>query len=242
MRKNRNLSAIKLREKLGASLFLLQKLLLVAACNGDDQQETRTSAARLTTEATAGSAAPLLPQTPPVVHMPNAQGAMVHSVAPPCSIACSQLAVLRADVPADIEVARHWRFEACQNETCFEGRGSADMMTLDGVEGRYLYLVATNSSGTWTSMVSFQLKRPEPNSTSTIEVIFQPLTATGGGTMTSDEYVIRAKDENVGTEHELLRERVEYKLEARQIGENCSLTCWHGLADTRSTIDADAGS
>jgi hypothetical protein len=238
MRKRPDWLGMQVRTRLGAWLVLLQSLVL-SACDGSGSRETLAIRSHPRADANAGSSAPSRPESAPVTK--NMQSAPVQSVPPICTIACSQLAVLKADLPAEIDVARHWRFEACRNETCFEGRENDDTMIVDGVEGQYLYFVTTDSAGMSTSMVSIQLKRPDKNGPSSIEVSFEPQAISAGGTMPNDQYVIRAKDEDSGTEHELLNESVKYNLESRQIGENCSLSCWHGRVDSRKAFDADAG-
>jgi hypothetical protein len=216
---------------------VLQVLLLVllSACDAAEAPKALGSATRRGAETDAGSAAPAQPQGAPVTPNPPAPPA---PATPPCSIGCGSNAYLAAHLPVDIQLARHWRFEACHNDTCFEGRQTKDAQVVDTDEGAHLYLLSMDSAGMWSSRVSFKLSRMGPDGPTSIEVAFMPESI---GTRSADRYAVRATDEASGVVHVLLDASVTYRIESRVIGENCELSCWVARVDTRNVADSDAG-
>lgn len=160
------------------------------------------------------------------------------NVMPPaiCSIGEPEpMATLLADLPVDIEVARLWTIEACKdNAGCWVTRADADLHVQNDAASSYI-APAFAAMGSSNIYVELRLRRASEER-SYVEVFWSSLGAAADG----DRFTIKAVD-TAGTTHELLDERVDYRIENKSIGPGCAVRITQATVDKRAPSDADAG-
>lgn len=150
---------------------------------------------------------------------------------------CRAAAIFQADLPAAIDVARHWTYRACRNDECWSTRDDPDKKVSSGNDdsGRSaIWLYLSVDVPPLTSGPSFMLSKAEEGS------LFLEVTwGDDAHWLDGDRIVIHAQEPG-GERHGLIDERVTYQWAVEVLG-GCGYSCRRARVDRRAPMDADAG-
>jgi hypothetical protein len=198
------------------------------AC-GESGSEAEPPAAHARSAAAAGAAA----SDVSLAASPQALASPQTPVVACGTVACGRSAILRADVPASIEVAQHRTFEACRNAECYVTREDPSATPFHDPAGSHIHL-ADNVPPGGGHPISFELTGVG-NSAAYIEVIWEPTEPTQDG----DRYELNLRDSSSGASQVLIDEQVTYS--RAPLAMACQV-CARAEVDRRRSAEPDAGS
>ncbi|HKP62980.1 MAG TPA: hypothetical protein VJV78_39865 [Polyangiales bacterium] len=150
---------------------------------------------------------------------------------------CRAAAIFQADIPAAIDVARHWTFQACRNDDCWSTRDNPDDKVSSGRDdsGRSaIWLYLSVDVPPLANRPSFMLSKVEEGA------LFLEVTWSDDAHWQDGDRIVIHAQEPSGERHDLIEERATYQWAVEVLG-GCGYSCRRARVDRRAPMEADAG-